>query len=196
MSRMTDSRGKPIVRMVFEVVLISIGVFLGLAGDQWREDVQHHQSAKASLHRFRSEILANRKSVSDIRDYHVAALERIRAYLATDPKSRNRADVQLQGLQPAVFEQTAWDLAVSTQSLTYIDPDLAFALSKVYNNQQQYMGLTRGITQAMYLIPLKENFDAFVAATDTYFSDVVLMEPQLLKMYDEALPLIDRELER
>jgi hypothetical protein len=58
------------------------------------------------------------------------------------------------------------------------------------------MGLTRGITQAMYLIPLKENFDAFVAATDTYFSDVVLMEPQLLKMYDEALPLIDRELER
>lgn len=84
---------------------------------------------------------------------------------------------------------------MSTQSLTYIDPDLAFALSKVYN-QQQYIGLTRGITQAMYLLPLKENFDAFVAAADTYFSDVVLMEPKLLQMYDEVIPLIDRELER
>jgi hypothetical protein len=182
--------------MVFEVVLISIGVFLGLAGDQWREDAQHRQSAKASLHRFRSELQTNRKSVSEVSDYHAAALKRVRAYLATDPQKRNRADVELQGLQPAVFEQTAWDLALSTQSLTYIDPDLAFALSKVYNSQQQYLGLTRGITQAMYLVPLKENFDAFVAATDTYFSDVVLMEPKLLQMYDEVLPLIDRELDQ
>lgn len=193
---MTESRGKPIVRMVFEVVLISIGVFLGLAGDQWREDAQQRQSAKASLHRFRSELLTNRKSVSEVSDYHAVALKRIRAYLATDPQKRNRADVQLQGLQPAVFEQTAWDLALSTQSLTYIDPDLAFALSKIYNSQQQYIGLTRGITQAMYLVPLKENFDAFVAAADTYFSDVVLMEPKLLEMYDEVSQLIDRELER
>jgi hypothetical protein len=193
---MTDSRGKPILRMVFEVVLISIGVFLGLAGDQWREDAQHRQSAEASLHRFRSELQTNRKSVSEVSDYHAAALKRIRAYLATDPQKRNRADVQLQGLQPAVFEQTAWDLALSTQSLTYIDPDLAFALSKVYNSQQQYIGLTRGILQAMYLVPLKENFDAFVAAADTYFSDVVLMEPKLVQMYDEVIPLIDRELER
>lgn len=114
---------------------------------------------------------------------------------AMDPQKRNRADIELQGLQPVTFEQTAWDLAMSTQSLTYIDPDLAFALSKVYN-QQQYIGLTRGITQAMYLLPLKENFDAFVAAADTYFSDVVLMEPKLLQMYDEVIPLIDRELER
>jgi hypothetical protein len=182
--------------MVFEVVLISIGVFLGLAGDQWREDIQHRQGAKASLYRFRSELLTNRKSVSEVGDYHAVTLKRIRAYLATDPQKRNRADIELQGLRPAVFEQTAWDLALSTQSLTYIDPDLAFALSKIYNSQQQYIVLTRGITQAMYLVPLKENFDAFLAAVDTYFSDVVLMEPQLLKMYDEVLPLIDRELEQ
>ena len=187
--------GKSVLRGVFEVALISLGVFLGLAGDQWREDAQHRQQSAASLRRFRSEIETNRKAVSDVRDYHDATLKRVKTFLSEDPKTRNRAEVRLQGLQPAVFEQTAWDLALTTQSLAYINQDLAFTLSRVYNTQQQYLTLTRGITQAMYLLPIRENFDAFIAATETYFSDIVLMEPRLLEMYDEALQLIDRELE-
>ena len=186
--------GKSTLTIVLEVILIGLGVFLGLAGDQWREDAQHRELARSSLQRFRSEVTANRQAVSAVIDYHATARNRLRAYLEADPKTRTRAGVRLQGLQPAAFEKTAWDLALTTQSLAYIDEDVAFALSRVYNSQEQYTGLTRGITQAMYLLPLRESFDAFAAAAETYFNDLVIMEPKLLKMYDELLQLLDREL--
>ena len=45
--------------------------------------------------------------------------------------------------------------------------------------------------QAIYLRPITETFEGLNA----YFGDLVLWEPQLIQMYDEMLPQIDRELE-
>ena len=52
------------------------------------------------------------------------------------------------------------------------------------------------MTQAMYLRPPDENFDAFIRSLHVYYGDVVRMEPRLLTMYDEVLPQIDRALEK
>src|SRR3954454_13118492 len=89
----------PWLRLVLEIALIAVGVFLGLAGDAWREREQHRDAARASLQRFRTEILANRRAVSAVRDYHVATLASIRAYLGKDHKTRNVADVRINGLR-------------------------------------------------------------------------------------------------
>jgi hypothetical protein len=48
--------------------------------------------------------------------------------------------------------------------------------------------------QAMYLRPPDENLAAFVRSLHVYYGDVVGMEPQLLTMYDEIIPKIDRAL--
>ena len=129
-----------------------------------------------------------------MRDYHVVTLASVRAYLAKDHKTRNVADVKIEGLRWVTFEHTAWDLALATQSLAYIDGDVAFGLSRAYNVQQSYAELTRGMSQAMYLLPRSENFDAFAEAVDTFLGDLTYMEPRLLTMYDELLPRIDRAL--
>jgi hypothetical protein len=52
------------LKILLEVALITTGVFLGLAGEQWREQVRHRETAEASLRLFRAEILANSKAVS------------------------------------------------------------------------------------------------------------------------------------
>ena len=44
--------------------------------------------------------------------------------------------------------------------------------------------------QAIYLRPLTENFDGLAA----YYGDIVLWEPELLRMYAALLPQIDRAL--
>jgi hypothetical protein len=185
---------KSIVRIALEVVLISVGVFLGLAGEQWREDRRHHELAESSLRRFRAEIVTNRKAVSDVRDYHATLLKQLQNYLSKDRKSRNTADVSIQGLRFVTFDQTAWDLALTTQALAYGDRDLAFALSHVYNLQKVFNEFTRGMTQAMYLIPMQDNFDAFAQAADAYYGDAVFMEPKLLSEYDDLIRQIDRAL--
>ena len=179
-----------VLKVGLEVVLITIGVFFALMGDQWREAAHDREMAADALRRFRAEVVANQKSVAAVKDYHVTLLASLRTYLAADPKTRSREAVTMRGLQPAFFEQTAWELALATQSLSHIDSDLAFRLSRAYGLQRTYGQFTLNIMQAIYLQPLEANFDGLAA----YFGDLVLWEPQLLQMYDDLLPRIDRAL--
>jgi hypothetical protein len=112
--------------------------------------------------------------------------------LAKDHKTRNTADVQIHGLQFVRFEETAWDLALTTQALTYIDRDLALAISRVYSIQKSFNTFTQGMTQAMYVLPWQENFDGFASAAETYYGDAVYVEPKLIEQYDELIRRIDR----
>jgi len=178
------------LKFTMEVVFISLGVFLALMADQWREDRKTRALAEASLRGFRAEILANREKVTSVKDYHLALLGSLREYLAADAATRPRVAVRVQGIQPVFFEQTAWDLAMGTQSLAQIDQDIATSLSRIYGLQRTYLDQTRGILQAMYLRPLSENYNGLAA----YYGDVVLWEPALIRMYDEVLPRIDRTL--
>ena len=187
-------RSKSLLKIGLEVLLISTRVFLGLMGEQWRENARHREVAEASLRRFRTEILANRKAVADVKDYHVATKKSVDTYLAADAKTRQAVEVSIHGLQPVFFEHTAWELALVTQSLAYIDAQLAFALSHVYTVQQEYAELSRGILQAMYLQTPTENMEGFLGSVAIYYGDVVMIEPKLLAMYEEILPQIDRAL--
>jgi hypothetical protein len=183
-------RSRWLLKITLEVVLISVGVFLALMGEQWRESAHTRELAEASLRGFRSEILANRQAVAAVKEYHVTLLKSLQTHLAADTKAPERDRVQIQGLQPVFFEHTAWDLALATQSLAHIDTQLAFALSRTYGLQRTYAEQTRGIMQAIYLRPLTDNFEGLAA----YYGDLVLWEPELLQMYEELLPQIDRAL--
>ena len=65
------ARGKTALKLTLEVLLIGTGVFLGLAGEQWRESREHRERAQASLLRFHTELRDNRKAVAEVSDYHV-----------------------------------------------------------------------------------------------------------------------------
>jgi uncharacterized protein YjeT (DUF2065 family) len=186
--------GRSLLKIALEVLLIATGVFLGLAGEQWREHARHREMAAEALRRFRTEVTANRKAAADVKDYHVTLRTSLNTHFSADPKTRRTGDVQVQGLRPASFEHTAWDLALATQSLADIDPQVAFALSRIYTTQQGYADMSREILQTMYLRPPSENLEAFFRAMVLYYGDVVLIEPKLLEMYDDLLPRLDRAL--
>jgi len=187
--------GSSLLKIVLEVILIGGGVFLGLAGEQWRENAHNRELAEMSLRRFRTEMQANRKAVAAVKDYHAVTLKALNAYFAANANARKALSVNIEGLLPAFFDHTAWDLALATQSLAYIDEELAFGLSRIYNAQNMYSGLTSGITQAMYLRTPTESEDGFMAAVQVYFSDLAGMEPKLLELYDELIPRLDRALD-
>ena len=183
-------------RPILEVFLIALGVFLGLAGEQWRSNAERRERADETLRRIRAEMAANRDAVKRVLDYHADARQRLRAYLSAPAAKRAESSFRLDGIMPVQFEQTAWDLAQSTQALVDIDPDLSFALARAYGVQQRYNGLTAGITNAMYLRPPAEDSTAFLQSLSLYYSDVVILEPALEKIYAEMLPQLDRALAR
>jgi hypothetical protein len=187
-------RGKTALKIVLEVALISVGVFLGLLGEQWRETVHQHALAKEALRRFRAEIVENRKAIADVADYHVGLQKRLAAALDKESAKPSGDDVHMHGIRPANFDHAAWDLAIATQSLAYIDPDLALGLSSVYNFQARVSDLSRGVLQAMYVTPPMDDqsLQHFYGAVLLYYNDMTVMEPALLKMYDEILPQLDK----
>jgi hypothetical protein len=189
----SHSRGKTALKIVLEVALISVGVFLGLLGEQWRESTHQRDLAKESLRRFRAEILENRDAVAAVASYHVARQKELQAALAKGPERFSGDGIHLQGIRWVTFDHSAWDLAIAAQSLAYVDADLALSLARVYNLQNFVTDLSRGVMQAMYVTPpINDNSSVtFFGSVLIYYNDVTIFEPRLLEMYDAILPSID-----
>jgi hypothetical protein len=108
-------RAKSLTTLLLEVALISAGVFLGLMGEQCRENAEHRELAKESLRRFRTEIANNRKAVAAVKDYHSGIKQELVSYFQSNGSTTVR---MTQALAPIFFEQAAWDLALATEALT------------------------------------------------------------------------------
>ena len=189
-------RGKTALKLVLEVALISVGVFLGLLGEQWRENAHQRDLARDSVRRFRAEIVENRDAVVNVAPYHATVQKEIQAALDKGLEHPSGEGIHFHGIQPAQFDRSAWELAIATQSLAYIDSDLALALSNIYNLQGTVTDLTRGLAQAMYATPPidEKGQISFFGAALVYYGDVTVYEPRLLEMYDAVLPRLDAAL--
>src|SRR5438309_1958868 len=73
--------GFRIPKIMLEVILISTGVFLGLAGEQWRETSHKRELAETALRGLRRELDTNRKAVAARQDYHVTKKKDLDGYL-------------------------------------------------------------------------------------------------------------------
>jgi hypothetical protein len=185
------SRGKSLGRIALEIALIAVGVFLGLMGEQWRERQQHRELAETALRRFRSEFQTNREAVAAVKDKHESDLKGIQAYLRADASTRGSMAYPFRGTNPAFLEYTAWDLALATQSLAFVDPKLAASIAHVYAVQRQLDGATRDITQVMYARAGESDPAAALRPFAIYFGDCTIIEPRLLKEYDTILSELD-----
>jgi hypothetical protein len=192
---------KSFLKIGLEVALIGTGVFLGLAGEQWRENVRHRELAHASLQRFRAEFRANRAEVLRVKDRHAKEVQDLEAYFNAHSTELLAHLVDLRKPIPspvpdnvtdsAGFNYAAWDLALATQSLAYIDPDLVATMSSTYRLQQLCENAHNWIAQASYS---GTNVVYLLGGRLTYFGDTVLYEQLLLKQYDDILPRLDNAL--
>jgi len=190
-----------LLKIGLEVVLITTGVFLGLAGEQWRESARHRELAHASLERFRGEFRGNRAEVLRVHEAHVKEERELAVYLnaharelmesAVDPRKPFPGPVPDTRTDHAGFDYSAWEVAVATQSLAYLEPDLVAAMSGAYRLQQVYDDSHRAIAQTSYSAV---NAVQYLRGVTNWFGDVVLYEELLLKRYDAILTRLDRAL--
>src|SRR5213076_2395103 len=114
--------------LLFEVVLIAVGVFLALWANNWHEDREHRAQARAALRNFAGEMEANRQATQRNRAYHETLARELIQFLRSSEsptEERFSKEVHFQGVRPVIYEHTAWDLALATQALSYLKPELA-----------------------------------------------------------------------
>lgn len=179
--------------LIFEVALIAVGVFLALWANNWHEDREHRAQARAALRNFAGEMETNRQAMQRNRAYHEALARELREFLASkEPASEDRLNksVHFEGMRPVIFEHTAWDLALATQALSYLDPDLAFDISKVYTKQNAFEKLEESFLAAAFTPSSlsSDNVKGMATAMELYLIDVNLQEPPILQLYDKVIP--------
>ena len=194
--KLDEHGSKSALKITLEVIMISVGVFLGLAGEQYREARHQRELAEQALRRFRTEIQENRTAVAAVKDYHVELRKRLHAEFDKPANKRNPGNVEMHGIKPAALNHAAWDLAIATQSLAYIDPALSLSLSQLYNTQATVKALEAGLLQSMYVQPPVDDARAttFFGAVMLYYDDMDAYEPALITLYDDLLSNIDNAL--
>jgi len=185
--------------LLFEVALIAVGVFLALWANNWREDREHRAQAKAALRNFAAEMEANRQATQRNRAYHETFAHELREFLASkEPANEDRLNksVHFEGMRPVIFEHTAWDLTLATQALSYLDPDLAFDISKVYTGQNAFQKLEDSFLAAAFTPASlsSDNVKGMATAMELYLIDVNQQEPATLQLYDKVIPEVNSAL--
>ena len=105
-------------------------------------------------------------------------------------EERFSKEVHFQGVRPVIYEHTAWDLALATQALSYLKPELAFDISKVYTQQNAFQTLENSFLASSFT-PANMSIDnpkGMASAIVLYLIDVNQQEPTILQLYDKVIP--------
>jgi hypothetical protein len=187
------------LNLLFEVVLIAVGVFLALWANNWHEDREHLAQARAALRNFASEMEANRQATQRNRAYHETLARELIQFLRSSEsptEERFSKEVHFQGVRPVIYEHTAWDLALATQALSYLKPELAFDISKVYTQQNAFQVLENSFLASSFT-PANMSIDnpkGMASAIVLYLIDVNQQEPTILQLYDKVIPEVNSAL--
>ena len=191
-------RRHSLVKILLEVVLITAGVFLGLAGESWREAREHREHAAQSLRMFREEIRSNRAAVLRVHQRHQDQEKGMNDYFNAngpaliaammDPRQPLPLPVPDTVTDSAVFDFSAWDVALATESLAYIDPQLVAMISDAHRMQEMVEEDHRAIAQVSYSF---QNQVYWLRGLAGYFSDTALHEKLLLERYEKLLQRLD-----
>lgn len=88
----------------------------------------------------------------------------------------------------ALFDFSAWDVALATESLAHIDPELVAMISDAHRMQQMVEEDHKAIAQVSYSF---QNQVHWLRGLAGYFSDTALHERLLLERYEKLLPRLD-----
>ena len=199
----TSRLAKAAAALAVQFFLIGVAVFLGLQADQWREDRDHRAKVRATLMNFRTEVAQNRAKVAGRQPYHRALADSMAGGLQRpagtigEVMSRFRHEgKRFRGMSPVDFTRTAWDLAIATEALSYMEPDLAFAIADVYHQQQVFQNIQDSFLSNLFTPDYfrDENGRSALIAVGAYMGDVTYQEPHMLALYDKLQPKLDSAL--
>ena len=130
--------------MLVESVLVVGSILLALAVDEWNEDREFEDLASRSLVNFEREIQQNRLRVEDVTLFH-GGLRDVLANMDASGGAVPTTTIRniMEGFQPALLVSTAWETAVATGALGYMDYDVVAGLSLTYNMQERLVTLNQ-----------------------------------------------------
>ncbi len=181
-----------ISRVMVESVLVVGSILLALALDEWNEGREYQDLANRSLANFEREIEQNRLRVEDVTLFH-AGLRDVLTNMAAGGGEVPATTIRniMEGFQPAILVSTAWETAVATGALGYMDYDVVAGLSLTYNLQERLAVLNQsGLNDLLVGGFRSEDAELLAYMANRYMRELTEAEQSLQGVYDLVLGLI------
>lgn len=186
--------------LLLEVFLIVIGVMVALGANEWRENRAIAQRTDTALENIRQEILRNQTALAKRLTYHEALRDSMQAYLpdleniSLQDIDRNRLGMT-RGFHFLLIYDAAWQTALTSQILPYVEYETLTTLSTIYQVQDN---LKSSEALLVELIITPDNFrtgNLFYAVLVALpaMNDVIGLERNLTSLYDKALKQLNPE---
>jgi len=183
------------MRLVIESFAVVFSILLALSLDQWAQDQEHKELAAKSLTSFERELDQNRARLEDVAPFH-RGLRDVLAKMDSAGEIRSmaemRAVVGFEPLRPPFLTDVAWQTAVATGALTYMDFETVSALSLTYSLQQRFRDqVSSTLPELIRTGPaLEASIRDIVRYTVDYLTEVTMGEEDLKTIYEQALGVI------
>jgi hypothetical protein len=193
---------KPSSRVVLESALIVFSVLLGFAVTEWRERIAEKHLASTVLTNVVAEVEQNLTGLTSQIEKHQRMIASLKAIDLAAAKGTGW-DVAISamggGLNALPMREAAWQAAVSSGALRFIDYDVAAALSDIYTTQIDVYGHNAAVSSSSLFVP-----DSFRAASrdetiQLFLWSLINLEGNerfLKAVYERNLPGLQRRADR
>jgi hypothetical protein len=200
--------GKTWSHWLLEGTFIIVSVLLAFGVGQIREHRANRETAGHALRSIRDEVTSNLQRLEPMVDWHARWLDAIRGAEAEKSASNSAMDVWFStrpefttGVSTSfpLLRRSAWDAAVNGDVLRLIDYDVSASLSDVYREQEIAVDNVNRLANGPLSVPTTfdpSNRGPSVRLLWLTLADIESAERALLKRYKDALPDIEKAIDR
>jgi hypothetical protein len=135
---------------VLEAVLLTLGVALALAAEEWREGRANRRRAAGAASAIAEELATNRAAVASAAAYHGGLLDSMRARSEAGAAAPGAAFFRRGFIAPAALSSAAWQTASETGALEHLPHALVLRLSRTYAPQARYERQAEAVAGLVY----------------------------------------------
>lgn len=186
--------------LIIESVLITFGVLLAFAADNWKSQAKLEKDTELVLHNLQNELIGNRAMVLEWMGYYDSLSYRIERVLELPSEIPEAPDAEwLEELYPSpslsyLPQQTAWQTAQSTQVMRNFKYNTTYNLTHCYRYQTD-IEETRGLVfETLYRSQEPNAALSRLKALKALHRELIKKQQYLLGAYRDALIALDKEL--
>lgn len=194
---MRSAMKKSLLQMLGELVLVTVGVYVGLVASNWNEERRRAANAREFLGKVAREIKANQAKVRQSLSYRKAVLTASSTLLRSlNPQMRSANFWKSggftiipgwRGAQILSLENSVYQSGIISSVLADLDFETTHTIAQVYNHQEEYKLLVRMlITDKLTAIDEAATTSKVIGELQ-WWADVTKVEGDLVRKYDEAL---------
>lgn len=176
---------KKIGELLFQIIPVMIGVYLGLVASNWSENKKTRHKSEVFVENLLSEVEMNQKNLEKVIDYHVMLRDSTEHYSNLENKVVNLSFFQ--GTRTPTLIDSAYDTGIQTGVINELPLDKIQSINHIYTLQKQYNDMGKLIISGLLNQDFSgsdENIVEIARFLSVVMNDVVYAENDLIAGYE------------